>query len=106
MLQVSKTALKGYVPPKRNVVSGKLLDAIHEKTMEKELKELKVDDEILGLSFLGNAATINKAPLLNVLAIGFYIPAYVINFVDCTNCLLEGEKKDVPFIAKMFVQQC
>lgn len=35
-----------------------------------------------------------KAPLLNVLASGFHIPAFVINAVDCTNHLVEGERKD------------
>ena len=48
-------------------------------------------------------ATIEKAPLVNVLVSGFYIPEFVINIVDCTNCLVEGEKKDGPFIAKLFI---
>lgn len=40
-------------------------------------------------------ATINKAPLVNVLASGFHIPAFVINVVDCTKQLEEGEKRTV-----------
>ena len=46
---------------------------------------------------------IKKVLLVNVLVSGFYIPAFVINVVDCTNCLVEGEEKDGPFIANLFI---
>ena len=70
--------------------------------MDKETEQLNKDAEIYGLGFLGDAAMIKKAPLVNVLASGFHIPAFVINVVDCTKQLEEGEKKDGPYIAKLF----
>ena len=40
---------------------------------------------------------------MNVLASRLYLPVFFINVVDCTNRLVEGERKDGPFITNLFL---
>ena len=85
------------------MVAGPLLDLTFETQLEKDFKDLRRDAETFGIGFFGDAATIKKDPLVNVLATGYHVPAMVVKVVDCTERLQEGEKKDGPFIAKLFL---
>ena len=51
LLQVAKTSPKGYFPPKRNIASGRLLNDIHKKYMDKEIEQLNNNAEIYGFGF-------------------------------------------------------
>ena len=103
ILQVAKSAPNDYSAPKRNIVSGALLDTTYQNDLERNFKELLADADTHGLGMTGDGATIKGSPLMNVLCTGFNVPAMVVRIVDCTERLLEGEKKDGPFIANLFL---
>jgi hypothetical protein len=103
VLTLARFSPKDYAPPKKNIVAGPLLDLTFEKHLQKDFSDLMVDADVFGLGFFGDAATIKKSPLVNVLATGHHVPAMVVEVIDCTDRLLEGEKKDGPFIANLFL---
>ena len=83
------------------MVAGCLLDITYELNMEQELNSLKNDDDKFGLAYLGGEKLITKRHLISVIAIGYYLLPTLIDVVDCTDHIVEGKKKDGPFIAKM-----
>ena len=72
--------------------------------MSRDVKQLMVDSDIFGIAFFGDAATIHKCPLMNLFASSFHCPAVLMTIVDCTERLVEGEKKDGAFISSVFLQ--
>ena len=103
VLTLARFAPTYYAPPKKNIVAGPLLDLTFEKHLQKDFSDLMVDADVFGLGFFGDAETIKKSPLVNVLATGHHVSAMVVEVIDCTDRLLEGEKKDGPFIANLFL---
>ena len=69
------------------------------------MEELLIDANIFGLALFGDGATIHKCPLINVFASALRAAAILIkNIVDCTERLVEGEKKDGTFsISSLFL---
>ena len=88
---MAKSAPNDYSPLKRNIVGGPLLDTTYQNGLERDFWALLADADSHGLGIMGDAATIAKKPLANVLATGFNVPVMVICIVDCTKQLLEGE---------------
>ena len=80
-----------------------MLDLAYKAQLGRDLEKLLIDSEIYGLSFFGDGATIHKCPLVNVFASAFNCPAVLIEIIDCTARLLEGEKKDGAFISSLFL---
>jgi hypothetical protein len=74
VIKMAKFAPGNYEPPKKNIVGGSLLDTSHDVKFAEDLKVLAADADVFGLCFLGDFATIKKAPLMNVLAAGHNIP--------------------------------
>jgi hypothetical protein len=62
------------------------------------IKEAKV----FGFAWMGNGATINKMPLMNILALNGTTAPMTILIHYCTKHMEEGGKKDAPYIAKLF----
>jgi hypothetical protein len=62
-----------------------------------------VDADVFGVAVFGDAATIHKCPLVNLFASSFHVPAMLVDIVDCTSRLLEGQKKDGTFISSLFL---
>ena len=68
--------------------------------MNKEslLKEAKP----FGLTFIGDGATIKRAPLMNVLSVCGNTPPIVVVIEDCSEHMADGGKKDSTYIALLF----
>lgn len=103
VIQVARTAPKGYVPPKRKTLCGDMLDIAYESQLKRDLDELLVDSEIFGIGFFGDAATIHKCSLINIFACSFHCPAIIIDIIDCHDRIKAGEKKDGTFISNLFI---
>ena len=103
MLEVARCAPRGYKPPKKDILGGEMLDLAYKTQLARDIDKLLVDADIYGLSFFGDGATIHKCPLVNVFASALNCPAVLIEIIDCTATLLEGEKKDGAFISSLFI---
>ena len=55
-----------------------------------------------GLTFFGDAATVKKSPLINILASSVHLPIGCLQIVDCTGHLESDRTKDAAFIANLF----
>jgi hypothetical protein len=64
---------------------------------------LLFESGIFGISVLGDGATINSVPLINILAAIPNNPFALLNIVDCAAHLVEGGKKDKPYLANMIL---
>ena len=53
--------------------------------------------------FLGDGATISRAPLLNILVSGKNLPVAVLELVDCQGHLSDGGTKNSTFICNRFL---
>ena len=58
--------------------------------------------QIFGLTFLGDGATIKRAPLINCLAMCGNSPPVVVAIDDCSEHMVDGGKKDTSYIAHLF----
>ena len=90
------------MPPNRNLISKELLDVIHEQNMKSNLAMIKNLEEIFGLLFLGNSATLSRCPLLNILA-SAKKPVAVLEIVYFQGHLTDGNKKDGTFICNILL---
>eukprot|EP00804_Cyclotella_cryptica_P030916 CCRYP_019746-RA/>CCRYP_019746-RA protein AED:0.44 eAED:0.39 QI:0/0/0/1/0/0/2/0/177 len=81
-----------------------MLDLSYKVELEHGFAELMVDADVFGVAVFGDAATMNKCPLVNLFASSFHVPAMLVDIADCTSRLLEGQKKDGTFISNLFLQ--
>ena len=70
MLEVARIVSKCYQPPNRKLISKDFLDVIHDQNIERNLRLIKNESDIVGLLFIGDGATISRVPLLNILVSG------------------------------------
>ena len=103
VIDVARCAPRGYKPPKRGILAGEMLDLAYTTQLERDVKQLMIDADIFGIAFFGDGATIHKCPLVNLFASALHCPAVLINIIDCTARLVEGEKKDGNFISSLFL---
>ena len=103
MIDVARCAPRGYKPPKRGILAGEMLDLAYTTQLERDVKQLMIDADIFGIAFFGDGATIHKCPLVNLFASALHCPAVLINIIDFTARLVEGEKKDGNFISSLFL---
>ena len=103
VIDVARSAPRGYKAPKRTLLAGEMLDLAYATQLERDLKQLMIDADIFGIAFFGDGATIHKCPLINLFASGLHCPAVLINIIDCTARLVAGEKKDGSFISSLFL---
>jgi hypothetical protein len=103
VLDVARSAPRGYKAPKRNILAGDWLDLSYKTELDRGFEELMVDAGVFSVGFFGDAATIHKCPLVNMFASSFNVPAMLVDIVDCTDRLREGEKKDGTFISNLFL---
>ncbi len=83
-------------------MAGELLDLNHAQYMDRNTDELLQECDAFGLTLFGDGATVKKAPLLNVLASGAYLPSVCLEIVNCSKHMAEGGKKDAKYIASRF----
>ena len=75
------------------MVSGKHLGATFESYHHEEAGKLFEEPDLYSISVYGDGATIKTTPLINVLACSPGNPACVLDVVDCTLHMSEGERR-------------
>lgn len=103
VLTLAKLVTKKYIPPGRNKVAGELLDLNYELYIKNTTELLMKEADVYGLTFFGDAATVKKTPLINILASSVHLPVGCLRIVDCTGHLQADGRKDAAYIADLFV---
>jgi hypothetical protein len=103
VLTLAKLVTKKYVPPGRNKVAGELLDLNYDLYIKNTTELLMKEADVYGLTFFGDAATVKKTPLINILASSVHLPVGCLRIVDCTGHLQADGRKDAAYIADLFV---
>ena len=98
LIEVAKTLGK-YKPPSRQLIGSKYLDALHKINWDEQMKTLRSEATIFGITIFGDGATIKTVPLLNVLGAGVNNPFALLDIADCTNHMALGGMKDATHIA-------
>lgn len=101
VIDMARTAPRGYKAPKRKIIGGEMLDLSFKAHLEHGFVNLLRDAEEFGNGILGDAATIRRCPLVNIFFTSFHDPAFLVDIVDCTDRLRAGEKKDGTFISNI-----
>lgn len=102
VLLLAKCATKKYTPPGRNKVAGELLDLNYDLYIKKTFESLIKEADVYGISFFGDAATVKKTPLINILASSVHMPVGCLKIVDCSAHLETNGRKDASYIAQLF----
>jgi len=92
-----------YLPPHRNDVGGKYLDALYVTHLKEHMKTLLSEARIFGITIFGDGATIKTVLLVDVLAACVNNLFALLEIADCTAHLAEGGKKDAKYIAKIIM---
>ena len=103
VLSLAKYASKKYVPPGRNKIAGELLDLNYSIYIKNTCDALQKEADVYGLTFFGDAATVKKSPLMNILASSVHLPVGCLRIVDCTGHLESDGTKDASYIANLFI---
>jgi hypothetical protein len=103
VLSLAKLVTKKYVPPGRNKVAGELLDLNYDLYIKNTYDLLMKEADVYGLTFFGDAATVKKTPLINILASSVHLPVGCLRIVDCTGHLQANGRKDAAYISELFV---
>ncbi len=78
-----------------NQTLGELLDINFRSVYNSNKTAIMTKAALFSLSWLGDGVTIKKMPLINMLVMGGDKPQAVISICDCTDHMVDGEKKDV-----------
>jgi hypothetical protein len=103
VLTLAKLAPKKYSPPGRNKVGGELLDLNYSLYIKNTCEALQKEADVYGLTFFGDAATIKKSPLINILASSVHLPVGCLRIADCSGHLEADGRKDAAYISQLFV---
>jgi hypothetical protein len=99
LLNTAKSLGTGYLPPDRRKMSGPLLDMLYDTNKEEMIKNLLLESsKIFGVTIFGDGATITNVPLMNILAASPNNPFALLEFVDCTDQMAKGGKKDAKYL--------
>ncbi len=90
-----------YLPPNRNDIAGKYLDALYVAHWKEQMKTLLSEAWVFGITVFGDGATIKTVPLINVMAACVNNPFELLEIADYTTHLAKGGKKDAKYIAKI-----
>ena len=101
MVSATRNYSSHYKLPGREMVIGLLLDHCSENHIKNQREKLLKGEDIYGLHFQGDGATIKDTPLLNILVGRFYLPVSVQNIMDCTGHITDGHKNDSKFVAEI-----
>jgi len=102
VLSHAKNASKTFTPPGRNKVGGELLELNYQVYKKRIMEGLEKEVDVYGIAYFGDAATIKKAPFINVMASTVYQPVACLRIVNCTEQLQNGKKKDAEYISGLF----
>ena len=102
VLTLAKLAPKKYTPPGRNKIAGELLDLNYSIYIKSTCEALQKEADVYGLTFFGDAATVKKSPLINILASSVHLPVGCLRIADCSGHLEEDGRKDASYISQLF----
>ena len=102
MISAARKISRDYKNPGRETLKRPLIDNCFENHIKNQRNKLLNWEDIYGLHFQGDGATIKDTPPLNILAGGVYLPVSVQKIVDCTCNIIGGHKKDAKFVAYSF----
>ena len=91
MVQEMQQCGSDYKPPTRHSISGRLLEATYKSYYEEEYDKFLQDENIYGATIFGDGATITGVPMINVLASSLGNPSFVLDVIDCSEHMREGE---------------
>ena len=103
MLSLARFVTKDYKIPNRNRMSTELLDHSYNQRMKDYEKKLNNEAGRFGISMYGDGATVMKMPLINVMASGVHDRSAILDIVDATEHMSNGQIKDCNYIATLFV---
>ena len=103
LLNNAKNATSNFTPPGRNRVGGDLLDLNYQLYKTEMNKLLMKEADVYGITFFGDAATVKKAPLINILAASAHLKVGCLRIVDCSGHLESNGQKDASYIAELFL---
>ena len=86
----------------RNELAGPILDDLFVAQQEASYKTIKEGASVFGVTIMGDGATINKTPLLNIMAQSGQDYASQLEIVDCSSRMASGGTKDAYYIAETF----
>ena len=102
IISLARLASRDFVIPNRKRVGKALLDLNFENCLRKNKITLLRDADVMGLTLLGDGATIHRMPLVNCLGLCADQPPTVLSIDDCTEHMASGGKKDAPYISHLF----
>ena len=103
MLVLARNTNNSYKPPRKDEMSGALLDANYTSYQTSSLTKLLMNANVFGLGIYGDGATISKIPMMNILAASANNPNCIIDIVDCSRHMSEGGKKDAYYICQQML---
>ena len=84
-------------------MSGDLLDANYVAYQRDQMTKLLMNIDVFGIGIFGDRATIVKVPMMNIIVCSAGNPSCVLDVVDCTGHVAEGNKKDAFFICQQML---
>ena len=103
MLILARNTNNSYKPPRKDEMSGALLDANYTSYQTSSLTKLLMNANVFGLGIYGDGATIGKIPMMNILAASANNPNCIIDIVDCSRHMSEGGKKDAYYTCQQML---
>ena len=101
IISLARLASRDFVIPNRKRVGKALLDLNFENCQRKNKITLLRDVDVMGLTLLGDGATIHRMPIVNCLGLCADHPPTVLSIDDCTEHMASGGKKDAPYISHL-----
>jgi hypothetical protein len=99
MLNRARFVDSNFKIPGRKKIGGELLDLNHKATMDHIKKQLGKEAPTFGIGWMSDGATVNRMPLLNVLAITAGVSPMTCAIIDATDQIKDGGKRDASYIA-------
>ena len=91
-----------YKPPNWYEMRGDLLEANYVAYQSDQMTKLLMNVDIFGLGIFGHGATIVKVPMMYILACSAGNQSCVLDAVECSDHVAQGNKKD----AFLFANKC
>ncbi len=95
-----------YKPPSWYKMSRDLLKANYVAYKCDQLKKLLMNSDTFGIGTFGDGATVVKVSMMSILACLAGSPSCVLDVVDCTDHVMEGNKKDAFLITSRCCLAC
>ena len=86
-------------------MSGSLLEANYVAYHTNAMTRLMTNVDVFGMAIYGDGATIVKVPMINILASSAGNPNCIVDVIDCSEHMSEGEKKDAFYICQQILPQ-